>query len=125
LLYGYGSFTKEGEVPLIEPCRRWSDRFWLRHRNSDERNGKEAIAPWHLVKNLARLRRCSVTLPLWNDHGRAVDGIAFDRNQSFIGLIERKHGDFGLKIKLGGKAKKIAGIGPGHVRNAAQLAFSP
>src|ERR1022692_326563 len=35
-----------------------------------------------------------------NDYGSAVDGIVFDREQSFMGLLERKLRTFGMKLDL-------------------------
>jgi hypothetical protein len=94
--------------PLIEPPGRPRASRDTIETPMNERNRKEAAAPAHLVKTW---RGCAddalchrTTVPLWNDHGCAVDGITFHRNQSFIGLIERKRGNFGLKIKLRGNA---------------------
>jgi hypothetical protein len=107
-----------------------NDRFSLCHRNSGEGNGEKAMVKKSSLLRIssklgALARALSVIVPLGNDHGGAVNGITFHRKQSFVGLIERKRSDFGLKIKLGGNAKKIVRIGPGHVGNAAKLAFSP
>src|ERR1035438_4905135 len=60
-----------------------------------------------------------------NDHRCAVDGIVLDREQSLVGLMERKLRHLGMKLDLGGNLEKVARVGAGHVRNAANLALAP
>src|SRR5664280_3429485 len=62
---------------------------------------------------------------LRNDHGCAVDGVVLDREQSFVGLMERKLPNLGMKLDLGGNLEEVARIGAGHVRNTANLALAP
>src|ERR1019366_4526193 len=60
-----------------------------------------------------------------NDHRCAVDGIVLDREQSLVGLMERKLRHLGMKLDLGGNLEKVARVRAGHVRNAAHLALPP
>src|ERR1019366_9030991 len=62
---------------------------------------------------------------LRNDYRCAVDGIVLDREQSLVGLIERKLRNLGMKLDLGGNLEKVASVGAGHVRNTANLALAP
>src|ERR1017187_1172001 len=62
---------------------------------------------------------------LRNDHRCAVDGVVLDREQSLVGLMERKLSNLGMELDLGGNLEKVARVGAGHVRNAANLALTP
>src|SRR5664279_1788533 len=60
-----------------------------------------------------------------NDDRCAVDGIVLDREQSFVGLMERELRHLGMKLDLGGNLEEVARVGAGHIRNAANLALAP
>src|ERR1035441_7456862 len=62
---------------------------------------------------------------LRNDHRCAVDGVVLDREQSLVGLMERKLRHLGMELDLGGNLEKVARVRAGHVRNAANLALPP
>src|SRR6185312_12074156 len=56
---------------------------------------------------------------------RAVDCVIFYSLKGFIGLGERERSHFRTQFDLGGKMQKVACVGASHVRDTADLAFSP
>ena len=53
----------------------------------------------------------AIPLALRKDDRRAIDGVIFDRLESFVRLVERECGRLGLYVDRGGDFEKISGIG--------------
>ena len=62
---------------------------------------------------------CFGPLSLGDERDRAIHPVAFQRRQSFIGLVEGKCCHFGLKMDLRRQVKEIPGVGASHVGHAA------
>ena len=62
---------------------------------------------------------------LRNNHRGSVDRVVLQRQQRFVGLLQREHGDLGPEPDLARQLKEIAGVGAGHVGDTADLPLTP
>lgn len=64
-------------------------------------------------------------LALRHDDRRAIDGIAFDRQQRFVGLVERENSGPRFQANGARDREKVASVGARHVRDTADLPLAP
>src|ERR1700679_2289937 len=62
---------------------------------------------------------------LGEDDAGAVGGFVLDGLEGFVGLVEGEYLDLGFDIDFGSELEVVAGVGAGHVGDAADLALAP